>query len=426
MRNLVLGGSLALFAVLVGQHRTSATTKGCQSELYYEEGPNLYSPGDLVELKVNILKSPTQPYSLEYYHFPFCKPLDGVKTADLHIEDYLAGDRPSLSPYKIEMGIEKMCEPLCETSLLGQDKTDPNGIFEAIQKGYYHRWTLDGLPAAIRNQDNFHSYTMYSGGVPMGYVSTDTGTVYINNHVNIEIRFRPSEETAGKFEITRFTVESLSIKHDYDIGEEIYAHGESNILIKGPTDSCKPQQGGDATHTTYRQAAADGVEPQPASGAVIFTYDVKWVQYDSIPWSNRWDIYLTDGDVDAFHLQPLVNFQLGSMGFCMLLACIIGTKVRRLLKGKQYQALASTDGASDNSSNGVGIHALHEEVFRAPSNAPRLLFLFCGSGVHLWTTIVKWVDNCLVHFSLLRTDPSCLPVSRMFSLGAANSGFRLL
>jgi transmembrane 9 superfamily protein 2/4 len=36
-----------------------------------------------------------------------------------------------------------------------------------------------------------------------------------------------------------------------------------------------------------------GHGPQLASGRVLFTYDVIWIENTELKWASRWDIYLT-------------------------------------------------------------------------------------------------------------------------------------
>jgi transmembrane 9 superfamily protein 2/4 len=407
MRNLITAISLSLLVIISQTNATSerlyvsATmgsdgrgipidTKQSQKKLYSEGKPNLYATGDPVELWVNSLTSNTEPYSLEYYRLPYCQPYDDFRMEDLYFGEFLAGDRTAMSPYKIEMGFDKVCEILC-VSDVGRGRQrgmNPNKMARAILKNYHNNWILDGLAAAAKEEDDFTVTTRYWQGFPIGFVADDTGLAYIHNHVNIEIQYRRADESSGKFEIVRFTVEPFSIKHDYDVAESMESPGETNIVIHNPISSCKPGDYDMAHHTTYEQVTAVDREPQPAIGSMLFTYDIIWIQNEDVDWSHRWDRYMTMDGFDDIFLRILINYVLGSIGFSLLLASIIGIKVHRLLKRQQYQTLtSSTDGATGTSSGG-GIQALHEEVFRAPDSAPRLLVFFCASGVHLWTTIL--------------------------------------
>jgi transmembrane 9 superfamily protein 2/4 len=406
MRNLIIAISLSLLVIIsqtnAASERLSVSatmgsdgrsipidTKHRQKKLYSEGKPNLYATGDPVELWVDSLTSNTEPYSLEYYRFPFCQPYGDFRMEDLYFGEFLAGDRTAMSPYKIEMGTHKVCETLCVADVgQGQQKGTSNKLVRAISNNYHNNWILDGLAAAAKEEDDSTVTTRYWQGFPIGFVADDTGLVYIHNHVNIEIQYRQADESSGKFEIVLFTVEPFSIKHDYDIVESMESPGETKIVITNPISSCKPGHYDTAHHTTYEQLTDTDREPQPPIGPVLFTYDVIWIRNDGVDWSHRWDIYMGMDGADGIYLHILINFVLGSIGFSLLLAYIIGIKVHRLLKRQQYQALtSSTDGATGTSSGG-GIQTLHREVFRAPDSAPRLLVFFCASGVHLWTTIL--------------------------------------
>jgi len=43
-----------------------------------------------------------------------------------------------------------------------------------------------------------------------------------------------------------------------------------------------------------------------AAASVVYTYDVIWVQSD-VPWSRRWDIFLTSGGDEDIHWFSIIN-----------------------------------------------------------------------------------------------------------------------
>jgi hypothetical protein len=104
--------------------------------------------------------------------------------------------------------------------------------------------------------------------------------------------------TRPAYRVVRFIVQPFSINHQYefdldpadDIKNESFLPKVSRIT--NPMPSCMP---GATKHTSYEMVVAPGWMPQPASGKVLFTYDVTWTEQNDIYWASRWDIYLTMG-----------------------------------------------------------------------------------------------------------------------------------
>ena len=96
----------------------------------------------------------------------------------------------------------------------------------------------------------------------------------------------------------RFTVAPFSIKHDFEPsteGNDRTSNGLTVAKLINPIPSCDHKRT-TKLHTDYNMISERGREAQLASGKVLFTYDVTWIENLELEWATRWDIYLSMGD----------------------------------------------------------------------------------------------------------------------------------
>jgi transmembrane 9 superfamily member 2/4 len=322
---------------------------------------------------------------IDYYRLPYCTPPEGVKREVENLGEFLAGDRIENSPYVLRMKKEMYCEQLCIGNL-GRDEQHgmaPNKVVKAIRKNYHNNWIVDNLPAASKVEDDEHITTRYWQGFPVGFIATDNKKAYIHNHVNIEIMYHPVENESNKYRVVRFTVEPFSIKHTYEPGEVDDIEDESYLkkvaTIKNPIESC---QKGARAHTTYEMVTGEGREPQPASGKVLFTYDVTWKENLDLKWGSRWDIYLSmDNAVPAkVHWLSIANSLVIVFVLSAMIAAILVRNLRRDIT--RYNQLATDEEKAEDLEE-YGWKLVHADVFRPPSFSPLLLSVLCGTGAQL-------------------------------------------
>jgi transmembrane 9 superfamily protein 2/4 len=369
--------------------------------------PRLYSEGEKVELMVNSLTSLKDLYPLEYYRFPFCQPWGGPRMEKEYFGEFMAGDRIQSSPYKINMLQDSYCEQLCISNLGRGELRDVigNKMVRGIQKEYSHNWILDGLVSASKTEDDSTVTTRYWEGFPLGFLAEDTHLAYVHNHVNIEIQYH-RVKNEDKYQIVRFTVEPFSILHDF---QPIWDWDDADIKnypgqvskLRNPIRSCD-RNATSASHTNYDDMmAAPDFKPQPASGKVLFTYDVLWRENEYVNWADRWDIYLSmDNAIPQGFLRSVLF-----CGIVMLagLATILAVRVTQIkTRQHRYQNLASSNdlalnNASQRGKTTTGIQALHGDVFRPPDAGPRILALFLGAGAHLLCTVLLFFVFALRH-----------------------------
>mmetsp|Transcript_17470 Transcript_17470/g.31702 ORF Transcript_17470/g.31702 Transcript_17470/m.31702 type:complete len:701 (+) Transcript_17470:75-2177(+) len=357
-----------------------------------EDQPNSFAEGESVNLKINKMTSTTTLLPLDYYHLPFCFPDGNVVELDTqNLGQFLSGDRIQSSPYRLNMKVDMYCEQLCITNL-GQKEVNgvsPNKSVKAIQKEYHNNWIVDNLPSASKTEDDTTITTRFWGGFPVGFIASDTKKAYIHNHVNIEIQYHIDEFQPGAARVVRFTVQPFSIKHNFepieisDYNDDDYDYNPFNVAnIQHPIESCSPKIRS-KKHTRYEMVYARGREPQPASGQVLFTYDVIWVENKELQWPSRWDVYLTMDNAipDKVHWYSIVK----SVSVVLVLSAII---VAVLVRNLRSYNLIATDEEGAESIEEVGWKVVHADVFRPPSFSPLLLAVCCGTGSQLLITAV--------------------------------------
>ena len=315
-----------------------------------------------------------------------------------NLGEFLSGDRIQSSPYVLKMKKDMYCQQVC-ISNLGMAEThgiSPNRVVKAIRKEYHNNWMVDNLPAAYKTENDAYVTVRYIPGFPIGFVKQDDNKAYIYNHVNLEIMYHPVEDQVGKFRVVRFIVEPFSIKHDYSPltdEDEDFTGTDDEVpqmpawaKINNPIPSCNPSVPmADRQHTTFEMVTDDGREPQPASGKVMFTYDVIWIQNNELLWASRWDIYLSmDNGIpvevfwwDVINSLVIVCFLTTTIG------CILLRNLRQDLS--RYNRLITDEEKADEMEE-KGWKMVHADVFRPPSTAPLLFSVCCGTGAQLLCT----------------------------------------
>lgn len=365
------------------------------SDAFYLPGvnPQSFSEGDPVKLKVNKMTSMHTLLPVDYYRLPFCQPSGGPKMENENLGEFLAGDRIENSPYILRMKEDMYCEQVCVTNIgrAEQKGVSANKVVRAIRRGYHNNWIVDNLPAASKVEDDQTITTRYWQGFPIGFLD-DEDKAYINNHVNIEIMYHRVETMVDKYRIVRLTVEPFSIQHEFepledddddDAEEEEGEKKEKNVVatIDNPILSCN-QDIKVKNHTDFDMVYNTNRKPQPASGKVLFTYDVVWTENPYLHWASRWDIYLSMDDAipARVHWLSILNSLVIVFVLTAMIAAILVRNLRRDFS--RYNRLATDEEKADELEE-FGWKLVHADVFRPPSFSPLLLSVLCGTGVQL-------------------------------------------
>lgn len=346
-------------------------------------------------MKVNKMTSSKTLLPIEYYKLPFCQPENGARMDNENLGEFLAGDRIESSPYVLKMKKEMYCQQVCVTDLgqVEQRGMKKNKVVRAIEKEYHNNWIVDNLSAASKVEDDTTITTRYWQGFPVGFVHEIDKLAYVHNHVNIEIMYHPVDHAASeaqRYRIVRFTVEPFSINHKFlDEDDKFDDHDDDSPQleavkkIKNPIPSCDPTIGiSKRQHTTYDMVTEVGRLPQLASGEVLFTYDVHWVENLELEWASRWDIYLSmDNAIPAkVHWLSIANSLVIVFVLSAMVVAILLRNLRQDLA--RYNRVATDEEKADDLEE-KGWKLVHADVFRPPSYSPLLLSVCCGTGAQL-------------------------------------------
>lgn len=401
---------------------------------YYLPGvsPHSYETGDDVDLYVSKLTSTQTQMPYEYYTLPYCKP----KKAGLqkeNIGEYLSGDRIENSMYQLEAKQNKYCEVACTKTLSHKERL---AFINAIDDEYRVHWIADGLPVGMFDA----KLGSFQRGFPVGelapmapkkapvakkagsnFMGGGAKPVYqhnLNNHVKIILEYNDdplgaavgipiplgssgsaldnnaplrgasgsgstgdAAEVTDTIRIVNFRVEPMSVQHTWS-GGGTFKEGSS--VLTTCSASRKASGTSIAPHTPPYSLNAD------SESQVIFTYDVIW-QHSEIPWSSRWDLYLTASNPnDRVHWFSISNSILIVMFLSITIATILVRALRKDIA--QYNDSASLEDAREES----GWKLVHGDVFRPPVFSPMLFSVFLGSGIQLFLMTLATLFFALV------------------------------
>ena len=301
---------------------------------------------------------------------------------DENIGQRLQGDRIQTSPFRLHMKTDMYCEQICIANLGSIEKSgdkEPNQIVQAIRRNYHHNFIVDNLSAASRSEDDSTVATRYWQGFPVGFVGYDR-KAYVHNHVNIEIHIHPIEMDEILYRVVRLTVQPFSIRHDFERIQNGTADQDAVAKIKNPIPSCDRRQL--FSHTNYEMITHTGREPQFASGNVLFTYDVIWIQNNDQKWASRWDIYLSMDHATPYNVHW--RYLPISVIILITLFAILVNGVNSRNERLQYSALETGEEAAAGPT--PGWIAIRKDVARPPECLPMFFIVLCSTGAQLLST----------------------------------------
>ena len=337
-----------------------------------------------VKLKVNKLTSEHDPFAIDYYSLPNCRPEEGIQKDHENLGELLSGDRIENSPYLLLFKEDMYCQQVCMNNLgRGEHpKHPPNKVARAVHLNYHNNWILDNLPSASKFEDDKYMTTVFAQGFPIGVEGND-GKAYIHNHVNIEVVYHNVKGT-DTYRIVQFIVEPFSIKHDFEPLLEEKAEVGKVATINNPILSCDRDAAksiGYSNHTSYDMLQQ--IEMQPASGKVLFTYDVIWREDKNLKWSARWDAYLNIKNKSAARFRWFSITR--KMIIVFILSGLVAVVLVRNLRNDvaRYNAVPMDEEERAEVLEEFGWKLVHSDVFRPPTTSPMILAVCCGTGAQL-------------------------------------------
>ncbi|KAI9727425.1 MAG: hypothetical protein M1834_008431 [Cirrosporium novae-zelandiae] len=392
-----------------------------------------YQDDEVLPLYTNKIWSDNTQLSFVYSDLPFvCQPT-GKKlgksksghSLSLNLGEVLRGDRIVASDYELVMGQDKECEYLCSRKV---SRKDVKWAQQLISDGYVAEWIMDNLPGATSFVTVDRSRKYYAAGFKLGYsdFSPVTGKprYFVNNHVNLVVRWRKAPGKAGQqggkviigFEVY---TKSITAEHRGDSGCPSNVHGDvdgmelfiapnnTNLASKYPHSSYIPEEDEDVN---------DG-----ATLTIPYTYSVYFREDDRVDWANRWDLYFNNQEGSSMiHWLAILNALVISGILTAVVIVVVGRTLQGDIKGRGDGAMEEgkiriklrrtrsgtksprfpeksssgllehpgDDNDADISSDDESIEEmtgwklLHGDVFRSPAYAG-LLAPLVGSGMQL-------------------------------------------
>ena len=174
--------------------------------------PKGYRTRERVPLLVSKVSSTKTQIPYDYYALPFCKPRRKALKAG-GSETGADGDALRESLYEVEAKIPDGCKILCRKD---HSKGEMRLFRAMIDNDYRVAMAADGLPVAMR-VDHY-----VARGFPVGFAVADRGgrrDHYLYNHVRLTFLYHEEAGAPGA-RVVGFEVEPMSVKHDYDEGDE--------------------------------------------------------------------------------------------------------------------------------------------------------------------------------------------------------------
>lgn len=386
---------IVVVACLAMQHATAFYIPGVK--------PRSFKEGEEVELKVNAITSIHTQIPKPYYRLPFCEPEGGAKMASENLGEFITGNKVQTSPYNINMLKDSYCSKLCQKTL---DVAQTRYLKTHIIRAYHNNWIIDNLSsAAIGTMDGIKQ-KHFAGGFPIGFIDSKApprdakgkrkekkkdkrkrmkiAQAYVYNHVNIVLDYHKPEGTEDEYRVVGFSVEPMSIKHNFLGGYDW--DGKSEEGLKKVLSTCTNNEHMVKSNIQENQKVDVGEK-------ILYTYDVMWQESD-VAWTSRWDVYLKD---ESSMVSAQVHwYSISNSIFIVLFLSllIISVLVKNLKKDiASYNSLLDLDEEDDDEADETGWKLVHADVFRPPSNFPMLYCVLIGSGTQLLISL--FITICL-------------------------------
>lgn len=322
--------------------------------------PTDYNPGDTINVLVNSLTSwGTDNYSmtianLEYYdtHLKYCQPEGGPQSRAGSLGGVLFGDRIQTSSMDLVILKDEACKHLC---ISHYTQNDLAFITTYIAQGFYHHWSVDGLPVASSDTLFYDDEEVYDDKFPIGtmYMLSDDGPpqFMLYNHYAFEVEYHRTRD--DKIRIVGAQVKGVSLEGQTGAAGDEYA--------------C----------ATLNMHAIDIENNAPS--AIQFTYSVSWRESE-VPWATRWDKYLRV-------YEPEINWfaLINTTAMIFFMVFLTGLTLLRLVR-KDIAKYNEVD-LSEDVADELGWKMIHGDVFRPPKHV-MAYSVTVGTGAQIISTVV--------------------------------------
>lgn len=319
--------------------------------------PERYTDGQTLFMTTDHVQSKKTHVPFEFYDLPGCdKPaLTDFRLPRKNLGARLQGHALQPAPYRLAVLEDQGCRILC-TRNLGARKV--RWLRKLVDRQYRVHLTLDSLPVLMRSAELNYAVRGYPIGfrAPPSFTGLEHDEYYLYNHLKFTIMYyNANQDDEEGIYITGFDVHPVTIDHSDDTCQ---------TDLPGPVN--EPN-----TYLALRVNSAD------EELMVSYSYEVEWKE-STLPWSDRWDVYLIGSPDDDIHFFAIIN----SLMIVLFLTGAISTIMIRTLRKdiSHYNEMSSVleEGADE-----TGWKLVHGDVFRPPSHSPMILSVLVGNGAQI-------------------------------------------
>eukprot|EP00751_Fragilariopsis_kerguelensis_P000204 CAMPEP_0170807636 /NCGR_PEP_ID=MMETSP0733-20121128/32878_1 /TAXON_ID=186038 /ORGANISM="Fragilariopsis kerguelensis, Strain L26-C5" /LENGTH=774 /DNA_ID=CAMNT_0011162835 /DNA_START=111 /DNA_END=2435 /DNA_ORIENTATION=+ len=339
--------------------------------------PEEYTTGEQVWIYADLVESKKTQVPYEFYDLPGCPYHleSGIKKRRRERKNLgarLQGHDMKPAPFDLFTKQDKPCTPMCLVQLEGKKL---RWIRRLIERQYRVQLQLDGLPVLMRSQELNYAVRGYPVGFrapPPRVTAPDLPTnrlkekmnVFLYNHLKFAITYHEDPSQFEGIRITGFDVHPVSITHDIPNTGSVSATTELSSC-RGMDVENDPD-----LYLSLAQQTSNPVK-------VIYSYDVQWIESDSLLWADRWDVYLVGAPDDDIHYYSIVNSLMIVLFMTGAIATIMIRTLRKDIAG--YNELQTLEESQEE----TGWKLVHGDVFRPPQFSPMLLSVMVGTGAQI-------------------------------------------
>ena len=370
--------------------------------------PQQYSEGEQIFIFPELVESKKTQIPFHYDKLPMCRqqqkiaedafdagaarvvPTKKQKKRHINFGSRLQGRQRNIkpAPYELIVKQDMPCTPLCMVEL-SRDQVD--WMRKLISYQYRVHLELDGLPVLMRSKELNYAVR----GHPIGFMGPwQQQDFFLYNHIKFTITYHEDLNQFDGVRIIGFDVHPVSILHELPpppplVEEEWLAYNieKENIRTCHGFDTANDPSKYLPLQNKLTLQSQLTAHNRDDSTRVLFSYDVRWIA-SSLPWSDRWDVYLVGTPDNDMHTYSIMN---STMLAVLMVACFYLKIVKKLRTELETSSSASRSSDGEES----GWRAVRGDVFRPPQSAPYLLCILLGAGASVGVTIMMTLLLCV-------------------------------
>lgn len=350
-----------------------------ESRLLSSSKPPKYKFNDTIPVYVNNIKSGLSQYDYYSGKAPFPKPKDIQSKESFQFR--LGGNRKSNSLYEISATLDNQCKPL-QSQFTAYSVDEVKTFKDLIENEYRVNLYIGDLPLA----ENFTTHLYI--GYPIGY-KYHSGVFYyaLNNHLDITIQY----SSVNKYELDKEGEDQLRDNEEYYIVGVSVSPSSCNHTLETLCNSCPDKLFVD--------------ENLPLT--VQWTYNVTSMLVDTPDWTERWDDYYVNTDLQGV-----------SVGYNAVLILFISATMAIILFKIFRKTTFGILGEEE-----TGWKSIYGDVFRSPNNF-MTFSVIVGFGIQIVvSTFILMVFSVAGFLSIANQGGMALATILIFAFSGIFNGY---